>query len=183
MTLDPPVEAVYSSPYYRCLQTINPYVKLKRQQLQSTSDGCHGPASTIRPEYGLCEWFGSAPFDHPIPAPPEFLKTKFPAYDCDYASAITPSRKGETVVELYERVKLGVQAIIDRCDAEGIRGVVLCTHAAAIIALGRVLTNCIPDDVETEDFHAFTCGVSVYRRHGTSRALGTFAYRLPIGKT
>lgn len=172
MELDPPIEAVYSSPYYRCLQTINPFIKLKRKELESASDGSDFTASTIRPEYGLSEWFGSAPFDHPVPAAPAFLKTKFPAYDCDYVSALSPSRKGESVDELYQRIKLAVQAIIDRCDAEGIRAIVLCSHAAAIIALGRVLTDSIPENVETEDFHAFTCGLSAYRRRGTLRSPG-----------
>ncbi|KAF4984039.1 hypothetical protein FZEAL_697 [Fusarium zealandicum] len=166
MTLDPPIDAVYSSPYYRCLQTITPFVELKQEQLQGELNTKDATAATIRPEYGLCEFFGAAPFDHPIPASPKRLKALFPAYDESYASALTPSRKGETIQDLYRRVAAAVQAIIDRCDAEGKRAVVLCTHAAVVIALGRVLTGRIPDSVETEDFGAFTCGLSVYRRQG-----------------
>jgi transcription factor C subunit 7 len=41
---------------------------------------------------------------------------------------------------------------------------VLCTHAAVVIALGRVLTGVMPAHVDEEDFAAYTCGVSVYRR-------------------
>lgn len=173
MKVDPPIEAVYSSPYYRCLQTITPFVELK-QQSQNTSGTCDtsAAASTIYPEYGLCEWFGAAPFDHPVPAPPELLKTMFPAYDSKYVSALTPSRKGEAVDELYGRVDRAMQAIIDRCDAEGRRAVVICTHAAVVIALGRVLTKNIPENVETEDFQAFTCGLSVYRRQGLQGSPG-----------
>ncbi|KAF7563782.1 hypothetical protein G7046_g327 [Stylonectria norvegica] len=147
-----------------CLQTIAPFVELKQQQLEDGPGGRDTAAAVIRPEYGLCEWFGSAPFDHPIPASPERLKTAFPAYDMTYDSALTPSRKGETIDELYERVAAAMQAIIDRCDAEGRRAVVLCTHAAVVISLGRVLTGQFPDCVETEDFGAHTCGLSVYRR-------------------
>lgn len=165
MTLDPPIEAVYSSPYYRCLQTIYPFVDLQRQQqLRNASETCCAPATTIRPDYGLCEWFGSAPFEHPSPAAPQKLKAMFPAYDCDYVSALAPSRRGETVAELYDRVERAVQSIIQACDAQGMRAIVLCTHAAVVIALGRVLTGRIPQDVETEDFGAFTCGLSAYRR-------------------
>lgn len=172
MTLDPPIQAVYSSPYYRCLQTINPFVELQ-QELQSDlkapgATKLHPAAATIRPEYGLCEWFGSAPFNHPQPAPPEVLKDMFPAYDDDYASALAPFRKGETLTQLHERIASATQAIIDRCDAEGKRAVVLCTHAAVVIVLGRVLTGLIPESVEVEDFRAFTCGLSVYRRQGSS---------------
>lgn len=161
MTLDPPIDVVYSSPYYRCLQTITPFVELKRQQSEGKLDTA---ATKIRPEYGLCEFFGAAPFDHPVPAPAERLKALFPAYDQDYVSALTPSRRGETIQDLYGRVAAAVQAIIDQCDREGKRAALICTHAAVIIALGRVLSGNIPDTVETEDFQAFTCGLSVYRR-------------------
>lgn len=170
MSLEPPVEAVYSSPYYRCLQTINPFVELQQGRLANTYQGpepakpLDTTAATIRPEYGLCEWFGSAPFDHPTPAPPEMLKTMFPAYDDNYRSARSPSRRGETLAQLYERVAAAAQAIVDHCDAEDRRAVILCTHAAVVIALGRVLTGDIPDDVEREDFRAFTCGLTTYRR-------------------
>ncbi|KAH6998533.1 histidine phosphatase superfamily [Ilyonectria robusta] len=173
MTLDPPVDVVYSSPYYRCLETITPFVELKKQQLENAPAGTDATAATIRPEYGLCEFFGAAPFNHPIPASPEKLKAFFPSYDDTYASALAPSRKGEGIDDLYRRVAGAMQSIIDRCDAEGKRAVVLCTHAAVVIALGRVLTGRIPDSVETKDFHAYTCGLSVYRRQGAQGSVTT----------
>ncbi|KAM0531805.1 hypothetical protein ACHAQF_006620 [Verticillium nonalfalfae] len=80
----------------------------------------------------------------------------FPRYDETYRAAVVPAVKGETIEGLYERVAAGVGAIIDQCDAEGIRAVVLCSHAATIIALGRVLTGEIPTTVDVEDFRAFT---------------------------
>lgn len=172
MSLDPPIEAVYSSPYYRCLQTIAPFIELKQQEVRSVPDGQDDAATTIRPEFGLCEFFGAAPFDHPTPASHKRLKTTFPAYDDTYVSAIAPSRKGETIQDLYQRVEVAVQAIIDRCDAEGTRAAVLCTHAAVVIALGRVLTGTVPGSVDTEDFQAFTCGLSVFRRRGTVAGTG-----------
>ncbi|KAF5677892.1 transcription initiation factor [Fusarium heterosporum] len=170
MTLDPPIDAVYSSPYYRCLQTITPFVELKQQQLNNELNIQGSATATICPEHGIGEFFGAAPFDHPIPASPDRLKELFPAYDDTCVSVITPSRKGETIKDLYVRVAAAMQGIIDRCDAEGKRAVVLCTHAAVVIALGRVLTGRIPDAVEEEDFHAFTCGLSRYRRRGTRRS-------------
>ena len=121
-------------------------------------------ASRIRVEPGIGEWFGSAPFDHPRPAPLGVLKTLFPACDESYESAATPSRKGETVAQVQRRVTRAVQAIVDRCDAEDRRAVVLCTHAAVVILLGRVLTGVVPDSVDADDFQAYTCGLSVYRR-------------------
>lgn len=165
---------MYSSPFYRCLQTITPFVELKQRQLShsdsgaagSTSSSQHATATTILPENGIAEWFGAAPFDHPQPAPAEVLKPMFPAYCVDYVPAQTPSRKGETLAQLYERIATTVRAIVERCDAEGKRAIVLCTHAAVVIALGRILTGKVPEDPEVDDFQAFTCGLSVYRRKG-----------------
>lgn len=167
MTLDPPVDAVYSSPYYRCLQTIAPFVEEKRRAAALPDGDTVSPAAlVIRPEPGIGEWFGAAPFAHPKPAPAHVLKPMFPAYDEDYSPIWTPSEKGETVTELYARVAAAARAIIARSDAEGHRAVVLCSHAASVIALGRVLTGCVPSDPSNEDIKAFTCGLSVYRRQG-----------------
>ncbi|KAL7946218.1 histidine phosphatase superfamily [Trichoderma barbatum] len=181
MTVDPPVEAVYSSPYYRCLQTIAPFVELQQQKHShsNTSRG-HGhdgdgtsnrtgsdpPSATtvIRPEHGICEWFGSAPFEHPGPASPSVLKSLFPAFDESYVSAQHPPKRGETLAQLQARLTATMQSIIDRCDAEDRRAIVLCTHAAVVIMLGRILTGEFPESVDADDFRAFTCGLSVYRR-------------------
>ncbi|KAG9254953.1 histidine phosphatase superfamily [Emericellopsis atlantica] len=154
ITLRPAIDAVYSSPYYRCLQTITPYVELA------------GRDTLIRPEHGIAEWFGAAPFDHPQPADAETLKGMFPAYDMDYVSTRQASRRGETLPQLYERVAVAVQALIAKADVEGHRAIVLCSHAAVVIALGRILTRDIPDEPDRVDFKAFTCGLSTYRRRG-----------------
>ncbi|CAH0049319.1 unnamed protein product [Clonostachys solani] len=169
MTLNPPIDAVYSSPYYRCLQTISPFVELRRRQVEASSgapssDGAAASATSIRPEHGLGEWYGLAPFDHPQPASGKALKDKFPAICEDYSSTTHAPIKGETLAQLYERIATSARAIIERCDNEGKRAVVLCTHAAVVITLGRVLTGCIPDDPSVQDFGAFTCGLSVFRR-------------------
>lgn len=179
MTVDPPVEAVYSSPYYRCLQTITPFVELQQEKhehgghagdndggsrAQSTSSDPPSATTMIRPEHGICEWFGSAPFEHPGPASPSVLKSLFPAFDESYVSAQYPPKRGETLAQLQARLAATMQSIIDRCDAEDRRAIVLCTHAAVVIMLGRILTGNFPETVDTDDFQAFTCGLSVYRR-------------------
>ncbi|KAL0931814.1 phosphoglycerate mutase [Colletotrichum truncatum] len=181
MTVDPPIEAVYSSPYYRCLQTITPFVSLKEDELRRLGEkaaGAESDAAVIRPEHGLCEWYGAAPFEHPTPASPEVLKPMFRHYDETYQSRVFPARNGETIDQLHDRLAAAVQAIIEQCDAQGKRAVVLCSHAASIIALGRVLTGVMPETIDAEDFRAFTCGLSVYRRKSPSaweRASGTDA--------
>ncbi|KAI6353079.1 hypothetical protein MCOR25_009188 [Pyricularia grisea] len=174
----PPIERVYSSPFYRCLQTIEPFVRSKLEEggqegqvtvgassSGSSSDPEALPLIKIRAEPGLGEWFGTAHFDHPAPARVDELSTLFPGIlDQGYSPALTPTSRGESIEQLHDRVALAVLEVIKRCDAEGVRSVVLCTHAAVVIALGRVLTGHMPADITVEDFHAYTCGLSVYRR-------------------
>lgn len=164
--LEPPVERIFSSPYYRCLQTIQPFVQLLDRS--TNSDTVSKPAAAILGETGLSEWYGAAPFEHPTSAPPAELKDLFPAYDTSYVPAVTPSRTGETISQLHERVALTLDAIIKRCDEMGVRAVLLCSHAATIIAIGRTLTGNMPDNVETEDFRVFTCGLSTFRRRSAN---------------
>ncbi|KAK3379579.1 histidine phosphatase superfamily [Lasiosphaeria ovina] len=202
-TADPPIQRVYSSLYYRCLQTVEPFVRTAGQAAavvmgtcaedgsQSYNDGTtlttaaaaapETPRETgpdraaaasfglkIRGETGLGEWYGSASFEHPIPAARSKLDALFPALlDPDYRPAVVPTRMGESIAELHDRVAATMDALVADCDREGVRAVLLCSHAAVIIALGRVLTGAVPDSVEAEDFRAFTCGLSVYRRRTT----------------
>ncbi|XWW97645.1 hypothetical protein V2A60_005630 [Cordyceps javanica] len=164
-TLSPAVEVVYSSPYYRCLQTINPFVE--RQAAAAGAGALARRAADtvrIRGEHGVCEWFGAAPFTHPQPADAAELHGLFPAYDAEFVSPVRPRERGETYAQLVARVRAAMQALIRRCDEEGRRTVVICSHAAVIIVLGRVLTGQYPDEMDTEDFKAFTCGLSVYAR-------------------
>lgn len=124
------------------------------------------------PEHGIREWFGSAPFDHPEPAAPGVLKTMFPSYDESYVSTVRPSRKGETLEQLQERITKALRGIIEQCDADGTRAIVLCSHAAVIILIGRILTGLVPESVDVDDFHAYTCGLSVYGRSTGGAAEG-----------
>jgi transcription factor C subunit 7 len=164
LVVEPPIERVYSSMYYRCLQTVEPFVR-KAQAPNTTATGGSSAPLRIRGETGLGEWYGSAEFAHPTPASLETLRLLFPdLLEPDYRPAVTPNRMGEGIDELHDRVAAAVDAVIAECDRDGVRAVLLCTHAAVIIALGRVLTGEMPDDVEVEDFRAFTCGLSLYRR-------------------
>ncbi|KAL2273244.1 hypothetical protein FJTKL_04851 [Diaporthe vaccinii] len=161
MSLDPPVERVYSSPYYRCLQTVEPFVGLWARSART--DGANNKPAILG-EAGLSEWYGSASFDHPTSASSDRLAELFPAFNRSYAPAVLPSRKGESIAQLHDRVALTMDALIKQCDEAGVRAVLLCSHAATVIALGRVLTGNMPENVEAEDFQAFTCGLSVFRR-------------------
>lgn len=167
MSLDPPVDRVYSSPYYRCLQTVEPFLGLWARS--ASPDAANKPA--ILGEAGLSEWYGSAHFEHPTSASSDRLAELFPAFDRSYVTAVAPSRKGESIAQLHDRVALTMDALIKQCDEAGVRAVLLCSHAATVIALGRVLTGNMPENVEAEDFRAFTCGLSVFRRRPASRSV------------
>ncbi|KAL1873462.1 hypothetical protein VTK73DRAFT_960 [Phialemonium thermophilum] len=178
-SLDPPVDNVYSSPYYRCLQTIEPFVRAPRSDSIVDAQPPRRDL-TVRAEAGLGEWYGPAPFEHPVPADKGVLQRLFPSLlDPDYESLICPSRRGETVAELHDRVASTMERIVEQCDREGTRAVLICTHAAVVIALGRVLTGNMPEDADTEDFRAYTCGLSVYRRRGSSSSASSPAIRGP----
>lgn len=69
--------------------------------------------------------------------------------------------------------------IIERSDAEGVRAIVVCTHAATLIAIGRVLTGRMPGDIAEEDFKPFTCGVSRFVRKGRGRQQGVREWEGP----
>jgi len=47
----------------------------------------------------------------------------------------------------------------------------LCTHAAAMIAIGRVLTGAAPADDAADDFRCFTCALSRFERRGRGAAV------------
>ncbi|KAL2074702.1 hypothetical protein VTL71DRAFT_8481 [Oculimacula yallundae] len=160
-TLSPPIERIYSSPFYRCIQTITPTVDL----LASTPSPSTTPETTqVRGENGIGEWYGMARFDHPSPAEPALLKKLFPHYNESYKPAIKPSVNGETIDELHDRTAYALHRIIEQSDREGVKAVVLCTHAATLIAIGRALTGRMPEDIAEEDFRPFTCGVSTFVR-------------------
>jgi transcription factor C subunit 7 len=95
------------------------------------------------------------------------LKSLFSRYDESYKPTIKPSVNGESIAELHDRTAYALHRIIEQADKEGVRAIVLCTHAATLIAIGRVLTGEVPDDTSDEDFKPFTCGVSTFvRREG-----------------
>ena len=179
-TAKPAVERVYSSPYYRCLQTIEPFVASASADPESP---LRGEGLKIRGEPGLGEWYGAAPFEHPTSAAPEVLKTLFPALDPGYVPVARPTRMGESLAELHDRVASTMHGIISQCDTEGVKAILVCTHAAVVIALGRVLTGDMPDSVEVEDFRAFTCGLSVYVRKGPKGGDATAANDQPTTTT
>jgi transcription factor C subunit 7 len=112
------------------------------------------------------EFFGRASWDHPTPPDLKILTPFFEHLDQDYVSVHMPARKGEMIVELHERVRNALDHIVTTLDndPEQPKTVLICTHAATMIAAGRVLTGEMPDDPDTDDFQCFTAGLSKFVR-------------------
>jgi transcription factor C subunit 7 len=56
-------------------------------------------------------------------------------------TGIIGDRRGETMKGIHDRVEKALEMIIRRADEEGLDTIILCTHAATNIALGRALTG------------------------------------------
>ena len=163
---------IYSSLFYRCLETLRPTV----QQLQQGQGAA--PNLTVRGERGVGEWFGKAWFEQPIPAEPARLRDEFfPFVDAQYQSLLIPDRHGERMVEVHDRLAKALSLVVRDVDQEyeklgrGDEPVTLlfCGHAAQIICSGRALTGVEPDDLDEDDFKCYTCGISKFVRRTPAR--------------
>ncbi|TIA86686.1 hypothetical protein E3P99_03592 [Wallemia hederae] len=122
--------SIYSSPFQRCLQTAQP-----------TSEALQLP---IKVEPG--EWFHENPPNklptlHPQPYHSN-LRAKFSDIDASYHPVFFPNRHGESLDDLHERCKIAITNLIRREEIRGVSGaIVIFTHAASAIALGRGLLS------------------------------------------
>ncbi|PLB48880.1 phosphoglycerate mutase family protein [Aspergillus steynii IBT 23096] len=182
---------IYSSPFYRCLQTIQPSVEALKENQRTQGPEQAGNIDAradfdVRIENGVGEWFGPTSFfHHPTPASPSTLKTHFPSIlaaspEDTYTPTIYPSTRGESIAQLHDRVATALAALIADADAEiaaleaaqdpadrTSKAIFICSHAAPLIAIGRALTGRMPEDSGEEDFNVFTAGLSTFvRRRG-----------------
>ncbi|KAI0374213.1 PGAM-domain-containing protein [Pilatotrama ljubarskyi] len=122
---------ILSSPYYRCLQTAVP----SAQKL----------GLPLYVEHGLSEWYSPVSPGtglHPRPASATELRTYFPEIDDSWKSIYYPSRKGEDVPEVHDRVNGLLRALvpcIERKYSGKHKRILLVSHAATVIALTREL--------------------------------------------
>ena len=81
---------------------------------------------------------------------------------------------GESIEQLHERVACTLDRIVAQSDADPARprGLLICTHAATLIAIGRVLTGSMPSNVVEPDFRPFTASLSVFVRRRREQDLG-----------
>lgn len=110
-------------------------------------------------------------WDHPRPSTSRRLHALFPWVDENWSSATNPCEKGESIEELHGRIAHTMCELISFEDTEDTEhacsdehAVLICTHAASLIAIGRVLTGQDPINPATEDFKTYTAGISKFVR-------------------
>ena len=164
---------IYSSLFYRCSETLRPYIEKVKAELQDEGRDAGAEKLLVRGESGFGEWFGKALFEQPVAPTKEQLKQDFfPWIDADYESKVLPDRHGENIVEIHDRVARVFEEVVEDVDEEYRRmgrsdeeiTILIAGHAAQIICSGRVLTGKMPADPDEEDFKCYTCGVSRFVR-------------------
>lgn len=172
----PQVDQYYSSPFYRCIQTVEPSVR-KNQLKDTASESFQHIVRrdlNIRLHPGLGEWYArdecSDRSTPPTHASVSLLASLLPnLIDETYEPRHKPQVEyGETVEELHRRVGQVLQEIIRDSDEAGTQTICICTHAATLIAMHRTLTGRLSQDLNIwcqGDPKAWTCGVWGLRRH------------------
>ncbi|GAB1517193.1 C6 zinc cluster transcription factor-like protein [Rhizoctonia solani] len=147
---------LFSSPYYRCLQTSNP-----------SSEILDLP---IYVEHGLSEWYSPViPGTglHPRPHDATTLKQYFPSIDPSWESIYYPDRHGETVKGVHDRCAEFLDALVARIEQHPTlskhKSILLVSHAATCAALVRHLVN----DRELP-IRVGTCTLSILERNNNS---------------
>ncbi|CAI4745613.1 BBL_G0045470.mRNA.1.CDS.1 [Saccharomyces cerevisiae] len=126
--LDVKPEMIFSSPFYRCLETSKPTVEALKIPLYV--------------DRGVGEWYKP---DRPIipePATHEVMSKFFPSMiSPDWEPSIIPSNKGETEEDIFERCHKFWPVFIDRVERKfpNVKTIMVVTHAATKSALGMNL--------------------------------------------
>ncbi|KAF5390227.1 hypothetical protein D9757_002887 [Collybiopsis confluens] len=124
---------LFSSPYYRCLQTSQPIAAALELP--------------IFVEHGISEWYSPATPGtglHPRPASASDLKKYFTEIDAQTWSSIHyPSRKGEDVEQVHHRANVVLSDLISEIQVRfpNHKRILLVSHAGTVIALARELAG------------------------------------------
>jgi len=84
-----------------------------------------------------------------------------------YSASCYPPKSGESIPQLHARCAFVLSQIITHVDSEtggDPVAIAVCTHAAPLIAIGRVLTGHMPADFQEDDFMTFTAGITRFDR-------------------
>lgn len=150
---EPDIDLILSSPFYRCLQTATPV----SGQL----------SKPICAETGIGEWFKPERSTRPVPASCTRLAQWFPNIDTTYTSLLGVNPNGETEEDIHERCAKFMQLFVKDLDENRpeIKKVLMVTHAASKIALGRALLQ----DSQYQ-LRSGTCSLDKFERDPASGA-------------
>lgn len=90
-------------------------------------------------ETGIGEYYHVDRPTHPIPLTADKSIKTFPRITLDYTAQISVSKTGETRDRLWPRIQKALDAIIR--SSANVEAIIICTHAATKIAIGKVLAN------------------------------------------
>lgn len=126
----PVPEVVFSSPFYRCAETVDPTAKALGVK--------------IHPERGIGEWFKPGRPIIPVPADHKVLSTFFSSVPENMEwewDTVVPSLKGETEDQIFKRCQMFWEKFIPKFEKEypDVECILMVTHAATKIALGMSL--------------------------------------------
>ncbi|WFD43958.1 hypothetical protein MPSI1_002623 [Malassezia psittaci] len=159
MPADERPELVISSPYSRCITTALPTVERLGVEL------------VVEP--GLAEWFPPVwPEDtglHPSPRRAEHVQPYYPTVSTRWTPLLYPDPRGETVQDVHQRVFECFRRIEIRLNDWKVKRVLLVSHAASIIALGRMLLSDGDYSIAAQPIKAPTASVSKYQRDTTRK--------------
>lgn len=137
--IEPSIQRIYSSPFYRCLQTATPAAEKLGLEIYA--------------ENGIGEWYQPGRATHPSPAPLDTLKGFFPKLNDKYEPLVVPSKSGETIHELHERCKETLAKLVrdinSNPDSSHISTILLVSHAAPKAAISPAFTNDHKTEVRT----------------------------------
>lgn len=155
MSIENQPELIFSSPFFRCLQTSEPI-----------SDLLELP---IYLERGIGEWYKPDRDVIPEPASFDILNNFFPGkLNRNWTSSVIPSNKGETEQDIFERCRTFWPIFIKNVEEifPNVETILIVTHAATKIALGMNLLgfdNCRdPIDDEGSIIRSGSCSLDKY---------------------
>jgi transcription factor C subunit 7 len=156
LSITPQPEIIFTSPFYRCLQTSAPIAKVLDIDIEL--------------ENGVGEWYKPDRPTIPQPANYEILSPFFPSLKNNWDSVLYPSSKGETEEDIFERAKAFLEKFIPAFEKRHpkVETILIITHAATKIALGMALLgfNNVRETIDDEDtrLRAGACSLDLFRR-------------------
>ena len=154
---------VFSSAFYRCLETIAPTIRNLRQRDWS---------GQVYLEVGFGEWFGTDVLEHPPPAEAAIIHARHFDFVHQTYQSQSPFTSGpESYDQLRARTETALTTAIAHAESIGEDDIndrnvslVIIAHTAVVIMIGRILTRHWPENHGEQDFKCFLAGISHFKR-------------------